>query len=264
MKLIPQRLSSITRSKRRRASCCLLLNSSALVLFQFLPTPAYVNFHHVSRSCAVVHLLPAVGTSATAALASFSMVDARSVALDQGEFLAQLRRSGFGRSFPAPMPASTSPDIDLVRPVSRRAPCGAISTRDCHSVNDRAASCRVHSGATSTSGLFGLVTPRCRGSNIGYARIACGQAFAGLQRESGDTYTARSNSLPGACPLLPMPRPDKKGRSLTTTLTVLVVALKIAREATDDVPLVKQILGSAVHVVELALVAIAHLHAHGY
>ncbi|KZV87742.1 hypothetical protein EXIGLDRAFT_773380 [Exidia glandulosa HHB12029] len=40
---------------------------------------------------------------------------------------------------------------------------------------------------------------------------------------------------------------------VSTALTTLAVSLRIAREATDDVPIVKQILGSAVHVVELVM-----------
>ncbi|KZW01815.1 hypothetical protein EXIGLDRAFT_716464 [Exidia glandulosa HHB12029] len=46
--------------------------------------------------------------------------------------------------------------------------------------------------------------------------------------------------------------PRTTPRSVGPTLAALVVALKVAREATDDVPIVKQILGAAVAIVEYA------------
>lgn len=48
--------------------------------------------------------------------------------------------------------------------------------------------------------------------------------------------------------------PSNNFSAVTAGLEALSTALKIAREATDDVPIVKQIVGSAVHIVDVAQV----------
>lgn len=71
----------------------------------------------------------------------------------------------------------------------------------------------------------------------------------GAEPECWGKCLLRSISLPPA-PMLSK-RPSKS-QAPAPALSLLIVALKVAREATDDVPIVKQILGAAVHIVQFA------------